>query len=79
MENQVLITVSENGWDIKIQLNGEIITETHRLTPYGSEGKTVIENHPDIPENLKDALEDISPYETAKTLSNMAYEQWDDR
>lgn len=76
--NKVKITIDEYGWKIKLKLNGKTYTERMERTASGVSGKSVFEETAEIPDNLLDGLDSISPFETMKALEQISFEEWDD-
>ena len=71
MGDNVVITVTAEGWKTEITLGGKQYTESHTKTSSGSTGKSVFEEEEAIPEKLFYAIEMCGmPYEIMKALSD---------
>jgi hypothetical protein len=69
--NNVKIEVTEKGWDITVNLNGETFIEKHVATPTGA--KCIEGNFDDVnmDDDLRESLQGFANYDIMRALANV--------
>jgi len=69
--NNVIIEVTEKGWNITVNLNGEIFVEKHVATSTGA--KCIEGNFDDVymDDDLRESLQGFANYDIMRALANV--------
>lgn len=70
-KKKVTIEITAEGWESKVEINGETYTEKHRSTRIGTEGyEGNFEDEEELTDDLCDALGGFSQYDIMLALKN---------
>jgi hypothetical protein len=66
---KVTIEVTENGWETKLEINGETFIEKHERTDTGAKGyEGNFEEEEEITDEMIDALQGFAQYDIMNAL-----------
>lgn len=65
----VTVTITDKGWETKIDIGGQIFIEKHEMTRTGAKMvESNLDRQSDIPEELQEALEGFAFYNISNAL-----------